>query len=238
MCILYASDYVISAMATMLCTPIIIFSNTPGEPPLKYSYHPYTPNDLPPVATPILSPIHLWTSQTHFQLLLPTPPSTPSLTENLLKLPVIPTRNIFSPGTTTFIHAPSSFPILYSCPYQQPSQLPPTSFCPNTCHQYCPNQYSAFRNIAFQRSPNNHTTSQLIALEAVPTHTPIMEISATINHSLSHTHVTLITPSHHSNAIYTHPILQLMYSHFQPNCRLAPLCIPEPSSPPHTLNSS
>ena len=225
---IYASDYVISAMATMLGTPIIIFSHTPGEIPLKYSYNPYTPNDLPPLATPILSPIHLWTFQTHFQLLLPTPPSTPSLTENLLKLPFIPTRNIFSPGTTTFIPTPSSFPILYSCPYQQPSQLPPTSFCPNTCHQYCPNQYSALRNIAFQRSPKNHTASQLIALEAVPPHTPIMEISATINHSQSHTHVTLITPSHHSNAIYTHPILQLMYSDFR---RLASLCIPEPS--PH-----
>ena len=140
-------------------------------------------------------------------------------------------RHAISPGTTTFIPAPSSFPILYSCPYQQPSQSPHTSFCPNTCHQYCPNQYSALRNIAFQRSPKNHTASQLIALEAVPPHTPIMEISANINHPQSHTHVTLITPSHHSNAIYTHPILQLMYSHFQPNCRLAPLCIPEPS--PH-----
>ena len=87
------------------------------------------------------------------------------------------------------------------------------------------------RNIAFQRSPKNHTTSQLMTLEAVPPHTPTMEISATINHSPSHTHVSLITPSHHSNAIYTHSILQLVYSHFQPNYRIAPLCIPEPS--PH-----
>ena len=40
-----------------------------------------------------------------------------------------------------------------------------------------------------------------------------------------------ITPTHHSDALQSHPLLQLMYSADTPNATLTPILIPEPS--PH-----
>ena len=134
----------------MLGTPIIIFSHTPGEIPLKYSYHPYTPNDLPPFATSILSPIHLWTSQTHFQVLLPTPPTTPSLTKNLLKLPYITQYCI-----STFPQKPHNVPT-----HDSRSSPPSHTYNGNFCnHQSFPVPYPRLPHHTFTPLKCNLYTS-------------------------------------------------------------------------------
>ena len=54
-------------------------------------------------------------------------------------------------------------------------------------HPYCPNHYTAFKPISFQRSPNTFPCSQIIALE-----------TATIpNRTI------FLTPTHHSDALAT-----------------------------------
>ena len=77
----------------------------------------------------------------------------------------------------------------------------------------------------------NSVDSQIIALETAPPSTPILEVSATIHHSPIPHCTTYVTPTHHSDALSTHPLLTLMHCTTNPNCELKALLIPEPT--PH-----
>ena len=114
-----------------------------------------------------------------------------------------------------------------------PTTLPPSApktFCTSTCHPYCDNHYSAFQPIPHQRLPPNYASSHLLSTAGVPPNTPVLEISSQIHPRPSNATFQL-TPKHHSDAISTHPLLQLMHSTNTPNCHLEAFLIPEPS--PH-----
>ena len=85
--------------------------------------------------------------------------------------------------------------------------------------------YLSFQRMIIQYLPNTlptpHPSSQLITLEAIPPNTPIFEISAIIHHAPNPS-TTPITPSHHSDALSTHPLLRLALSPYAPNCILHP----------------
>ena len=117
------------------------------------------------------------------------------------------------------------------CPYSTSSPTPPRkAFCHSSCHRPCPNHYSAFRPAPHHRIPPGYASTQLLATTGTPANTPLFEISATI---LPHpnTCTSPITPSYHSNALASHPLLTLMYSPKSPNCHLEVILIPEPA--PH-----
>ena len=88
----------------------------------------------------------------------------------------------------------------------------------NSCNfiQYLPNTL-----------PTPHPSSQFITLEAIPPNTPIFEISAIIHHAPNPS-TTPIIPSHHFDALSTHPLLRLALSPYTSNCILNPINIPEP----------
>ena len=74
----------------------------------------------------------------------------------------------------------------------------------SSCHPFCPDHYSAFRPTPHQRlTPGNRPTSSTSA----------------------------ITPSHHSDARTSYPLLKLIYSSKPPNCHLEVILIPGPN--PH-----
>ena len=116
------------------------------------------------------------------------------------------------------------------CPYSASHNSPITSFCPSTCHPHCPNHYTAIKPISLQRSPTAFPCSHIIALETTPPSTPILEVSATIHHSPIPICTTYLTPTHHSDALTTHPLITLMHCTTTPNCELKPLLIPEPTA--------
>ena len=227
----YASDLAISAMATILQTKISVYSFNPNDTLLLYEYKPYPlQRTAPRITTSRITPITLWASHSHFQLLLPHVIPLPSLTANLLPLPHSPSVNRTPSSLPITIH-PLHTPNPHACPHSFSHTGPFTSFCPASCHPYCPNHYTAFKPISLQRSPTQFPCSQIIALETTPPFTPILEISATIHHSPIPQCTTYLTPTHHSDALTTHPLVTLMHCTSPPNCELKPLLIPEPT--PH-----
>ena len=227
----YAQDFNIAAMATLLKTTIKVFTTLPDSTPILYTFYPYPTHLAEPLLPHTPPSISLWATQAHFQLLLNDSLSLPSLTSNLLPLPSTPLRNTNSAGRHITIKAPPKHNYLPQCPYQTSSPNPISkAFCKKTCHPHCPNHYSAFKTIPHQRIPPNSSCSNLLATAGVSANTPIIEISSTIT-SVPSSHTVPITPTHHSDALLTHPIIQLMYSTREPNCHLEPILIPEPS--PH-----
>ena len=229
---IYASDCAISAMATLLNSTITVFSLPSNDQPLKYQYLPYPHSEFPLHTHLDNLDITLWSANSHFQLLLPSAiPLPPRLGLPML---AIPSRNLNPHGSPIDIPTPSSFPIITKCLFTPAHNHTVTAFCPTTCHQYCTNHYLSFQRKIIQYLPNTlptpHPSSQLIALEAIPPNTPIFEISAIIHHAPNPS-TTPITPSHHSDALSTHPLLRLALSPYTPNCILRPLNIPEPT--PH-----
>ena len=226
---IYAQDYVISAMATLLHTTIHIYTYNIDHNPVKISFSPYPkPHHLDLSLPTPTSHISILATNNHFQLLLPYKLDFPSITSNLTPLPKLPNITTTPEGIPTFIPAPSPLPHQPRCPYQPPP-LPnsPPAFCPSTCHSHCPNQHSAFKSIPHQITPPLHDGSQLLSLIGIESDYPIFEI-----HSVIHPHPTpttsTITPNHNSNALHTHPLIQLMYSSEEPNVTLTALLVPDP----------
>ena len=114
------------------------------------------------------------------------------------------------------------------CPY---TPLPhnthfPTSFCTTNCHPYCPNHYTAYRPVPIKIA-YSQTLPSLVNAVGVPKHTPLFETAGTIFKQAT-LNTFSITPHHHSSAIVSHPLLQLITHSSSPNCTLRPLLIPEP----------
>ena len=89
--------------------------------------------------------------------------------------------------------------------------------CLMSCHPYCHNHYSVLRTTPHQRLPKKNASSQILATAGIDTVTSIVEITASIRPHQS-TSTFSITPSHHSTALISHPLLKLMYSTNTPNC--------------------
>ena len=228
---IFAQDYVIAAMATLVNTPINVYTTDIDSSPILHTFEPY-PNHPSPYFLPHPPPvISIWAPSNHFQLLLLDNLSLPSLTTNLLPLPLAPLHDSDPNGNPTVIPANTPHEHQPRCPHANtPPTNSPYAFCLKTCHPYCPNHYSAFKPIPHQRLPKGTASSTLLALAGVPANTPIFEVLATIHPTPSHRTVP-ITAHHHSDALHTHPLLKLMYSTHEPNCHLAPILIPEPT--PH-----
>ena len=229
---IYAQDYAIAAMSTLLNTTINIFTTQHlDSSPILHTFDPYPDYNEPPILPHAPPPISLWATQDHFQLLLLNNLSLPSLTTDLLPLPPKPLQNTNNSGQRITIQAPSTLHSHPTCTFHNPPLLNTMkAFCTTTCHPYCSNHYSAFRTIPHQRTPPNYASSQLLATAGASMNTPIFEIASTI-HSTPSPLTFPITSIHHSDAPKNHPLLQLMYSSHEPNCHLVPILIPEPS--PH-----
>ena len=147
----------------------------------------------------------------HYQLLLPFTLSLPSLTQNLLPLPPNPkAHNLIT------IPAPTNLILTNDCQYS-PHQHPNAqkAFCATTCHPLCQNHYSAFRTAPNQRLPRNYASSQILATAGIDDQTPIVEINApTLPHQTPSSFS--ITPTTHSTALSSHPLLKLMHTQLTP----------------------
>ena len=230
---IFAQDYVIAAMATLLNAHLEIYTYDTDSTPVAFTFSPYpSPTPLTPFL-PNSTPHHisLLATNAHFQLLLPYRIDIPSITANLLPLPKLPSSNTNTTGAPTIIPAPSRHNHHPNCPFQPqppPNALP--AFCPPSCHPHCPNQYSAFKPIPHQRTSRSTTSSQLLSLIGVDTHSPLFELHAPITPSIT-PRTFPITPRHHSTAPQSHPLIRLMYSDQDPNVSLTPFLIPHPT--PH-----
>ena len=226
----FAQDYAVAAMATLLGIIIKIFT-THDTTPILHIFTPcpkHTPLLLLPSTPP---PISLWADRNHFQLLLNSNLSLPSLTDNLLPMPPIPSQNTDLQGKRIIIKPPQSHNFKSPCPFSDhTTHHLPKGFCNTNCHQHCPNHCSAFLPIPHQRFPAGLASSSLIATAGATKNTPILEISSTILSKPSQRSFP-ITPHHHTEALHTHPLIQLMYSKYEPNCHLEPILILEPT--PH-----
>ena len=118
----FAQDYAIAAMATFLGTTIKIYT-THDTTPILHIFTPY-PNPTPLSFLPSTPPpISLWADRNHFQLLLNTDLSFPSLTNNLLPLPLLPSKNTDLQGKRIIITPPTSHNFKSPCPFRNHTHI-------------------------------------------------------------------------------------------------------------------
>ena len=226
---IYAEEYVIAAMASMLQTTIHIYHYHPDNLPQHITFKPLTTPLQNLITTSHVPHIHIWNEASHFQLLTNSPISHTLLPSSLHPSPSnLPIHNKTPKGRITTIPAPKSLRAMPQCPY---TPLPyntqfPTSFCTTHCHPYCPNHYTAYRPVPIKIA-YSQALPTLVNAVGVPKHTPLFETAGTIFKQAT-LHTFQITPHHHSSAITTHPVLQLITHSSSPNCTLRPLLIPEP----------
>ena len=68
---IFAQDFVIAAMASILQTNIHVYRHIPGQPPLHITFQPYTTQQSLRITTTPLPHVHIWNENTHFQLMTP-----------------------------------------------------------------------------------------------------------------------------------------------------------------------
>ena len=222
---IFSQDYEIAAMATFLNTTIEVFTLY-DTTLIKHIFTPYPNHNSTSPLPHNPPPIQLWYASKHYQLLLPFTLALPSLTQNLLPLP--PNPKTYNPIS---IPAPTNLILTDDCQYSPHQHLnAQRTFCPTTCHPLCQNHYSAFRTAPHLRLPQNYASSQILATAGIDEQTPIVEINApTLPHPTPSSFP--ITPTTHSTALSSHPLLKLMYSTTTPNCHLETILVPEPA--PH-----
>ena len=227
---IFAQDFVIAAMASILQTTIHVYhQHAHNQPPLHTTFKPYpTPHSLL-ITTTHLTPIHIWHENSHFQLLTSKDYSHPILTTILSPPPSnLPVLNKTPKGHISTIPAPPTLKAISHCIYSPLTSETqhPTSFCTKLCHQYCPNHYTAYRPVPIKIAQFQHISAAVNAV-GVPKHTPLFETAGTITKKPTE-HSIPITPRHHTSILHTHPIVRLLTHSTHPNCILRPIIIPEP----------
>ena len=226
---IFAQDFVIAAMASILQTTINVYQNIPSQPPLHITFKPYPTHHSLHITTTHLPYIHIWNENSHFQLM------TPKNYQSQIHLPLLsppppnlPVLNKTPKGRLSTIPAPRQFHTISQCIYHPlPSDaLHPTSFCTQLCHQHCPNHYSAYRPVPIKIA-HFHQFSAAVNAVGVPKHTPLFETAGTISKKPTENSIP-ITPHHHTSILYSHPLVKLITHSTNPNCILRPLIIPEP----------
>ena len=130
-----------SVFLTMTCLSNILTYSTLSPQYLKHLYSPsLTQHYL--MAIP----------HRHFQLLLPFQLQLPSITQNLLPLPSLPSINLTETGSPITIPIPTNYPIHSQCLFKIPHTHLPNSFCPHPCDPHCQHHYNAFRPITLSRA--------------------------------------------------------------------------------------
>ena len=69
---IFAQDFVIAAMASILQTTIQVYQYIPSQPPLHITFKPYSTHHSLRITTTHLPHVHIWNENSHFQLMTPT----------------------------------------------------------------------------------------------------------------------------------------------------------------------
>ena len=68
---IYAQDFVIAAMASILQTNKHVYQYKPSQPPLQLTFKPYSTRQSLRITTTHLPHVHIWNENSHFKLMTP-----------------------------------------------------------------------------------------------------------------------------------------------------------------------
>ena len=83
---IYAQDFVIDAMASILQTTINVYHHVHNQPPLHIKFKPFPTHHSLLITTTHLPHLHIWNENSHFQLLTPKDYQHPTIM-TLISLP-------------------------------------------------------------------------------------------------------------------------------------------------------